>query len=120
MEYDLCRSLGFQPSEIIFNGPHKTKDELTRALGEGALVTIDHFGNLRTNIGRQDLGALEPAAVRIAATQVNGLVRTFGERAEGELIALFGSSGDLILAVVNGSAAVQLGARVGDAVEVLL
>lgn len=46
MEYELCRSLGFQPSEIIFNGPHKTKDELTRALGEGSLVTIDHFEEL--------------------------------------------------------------------------
>jgi diaminopimelate decarboxylase len=46
MEYELCRSLGFRPSQIIFNGPHKTKEELMRALGEGALVTVDHFAEL--------------------------------------------------------------------------
>ena len=46
MEYELCRSLGFQASQIVFNGPHKTTEELTRALGEGALVTVDHFAEL--------------------------------------------------------------------------
>jgi diaminopimelate decarboxylase len=46
MEYELCRSLGFPASQIIFNGPHKTKEELMRALSEGALVTIDHFAEL--------------------------------------------------------------------------
>jgi diaminopimelate decarboxylase len=46
MEYELCRSLGFAPAEIIFNGPHKTHEELTRALGEGALVNIDNFDEL--------------------------------------------------------------------------
>ena len=44
--YELCRSLGFQASQIVFNGPHKTSEELTRALGEGALVTVDHFAEL--------------------------------------------------------------------------
>lgn len=46
MEYELCRSLGFPPSEIIFNGPHKTEEDLTRAFGEGALVNIDNFDEL--------------------------------------------------------------------------
>ena len=46
MEYELCRALGFPASEIIFNGPHKTREELVRALGEGAIVNIDHFDEL--------------------------------------------------------------------------
>jgi diaminopimelate decarboxylase len=46
MEYDLARSLGFGPHEIVFNGPHKTRAELERALGEGALVNVDHFAEL--------------------------------------------------------------------------
>jgi hypothetical protein len=46
MEYDLSRSLGFQPSEIIFNGPHKTDEELLQALGDGAIVNIDNFDEL--------------------------------------------------------------------------
>ena len=46
MEYELCRSLGFPASNILFNGPHKTQEELARALGEGALVNIDNFAEL--------------------------------------------------------------------------
>ncbi|MCU0896242.1 MAG: hypothetical protein MUC55_01940 [Burkholderiales bacterium] len=46
MEYDLARSLGFRPEAIVFNGPHKTRAELERALGEGALVNVDHFAEL--------------------------------------------------------------------------
>ncbi len=46
MEYELCRALGYPPAEIIFNGPHKTHEELARALGEGALVNIDNFDEL--------------------------------------------------------------------------
>jgi diaminopimelate decarboxylase len=46
MEYELCRSLGFAPAEIVFNGPHKTHEELVRALGEGALVNVDNFDEL--------------------------------------------------------------------------
>jgi len=84
----------------------------------GVVEHIDHFGNVRTNITRQDCSQQQPAAVRISGIQLNGLVRTFGERPPGEVIALFGSSGDLILAVVNGNAAVRLGAKVGDPVEV--
>jgi S-adenosylmethionine hydrolase len=85
----------------------------------GVVEHIDHFGNIRTNITRQDLGNRPSAVVHIAGAAVNGLVRTFGERPDGELIALFGSYGDLILAVVNGNAAVRLGASAGDGVEVL-
>lgn len=46
MEYALCRSLGFPPAKIIFNGPHKTDEDLTLAITEGALVNIDHFDEL--------------------------------------------------------------------------
>lgn len=46
MEYALARSLGTPAEEIIMNGPHKTRDDLQRALGEGALVTIDNFDEL--------------------------------------------------------------------------
>ena len=54
MEYELSRAIGFEPSQIIFNGPHKTQEELTRALAEGAIVTIDNFDELEqvTQIAR--------------------------------------------------------------------
>jgi diaminopimelate decarboxylase len=46
MEYELARAVGFAASQIIFNGPHKTRAELARALGEGAIVTVDNFDEL--------------------------------------------------------------------------
>jgi S-adenosylmethionine hydrolase len=48
------------------------------------------------------------------------MVHTFGERASGTLVALYGSTGNLIVSEVNGSAARRIGARVGDPVEVTL
>lgn len=85
---------------------------------EGAIEYIDHFGNVRTNITREHLGGREAVTIRAGTSSVTRLSAAFGDRPAGELIALIGSSGDLILAVVNGSAAARLGCRVGDAVEV--
>jgi len=46
MEYELVRALGLPGKEVIFNGPHKTHEELSRALSEGAIVNIDNFDEL--------------------------------------------------------------------------
>lgn len=84
------------------------------------VIHIDHFGNLSTNLYQDDLGEARIAAVRLGGVTIDGLNRTFGERAVGELMALFGSTGNLIVSEVNGSAAGRLNAHVGDAVEVIL
>jgi S-adenosylmethionine hydrolase len=85
----------------------------------GQVDHIDHFGNVRVNMRREDLDGIHPASIRIRDATIRGLVRTFGERSPGELIALYGSTGDLVLAVVNGSAAARLETAVGDPVEVV-
>jgi S-adenosyl-L-methionine hydrolase (adenosine-forming) len=85
----------------------------------GQIVHIDHFGNLSTNIRQEDLEGVGELVVRLGEAEAPGLVRTFGERPAGELVALYGSTGSLIVSVVNGSAAERLGARVGDEVEVV-
>jgi len=46
MEYELARALGVPAAEIIMNGPHKTREDIERAVGEGALVNIDNFDEL--------------------------------------------------------------------------
>ena len=85
----------------------------------GEVIHVDHFGNLSTNIRREHLGEPGPGLrVRLGEAVIQGMVRTFGERAPGELVALYGSSGNLIVSVVNGSAAQRLRAEVGDRVEV--
>jgi S-adenosylmethionine hydrolase len=88
---------------------------------EGTILAVDSFGNLITNITQDDLPAasrLECAEVRCAGRIVSGIIRTYGERPPGSLVALFGSGGRLEIAVVNGSAANKLQAGVGDAVAV--
>jgi S-adenosylmethionine hydrolase len=96
--------------------------ECTHTGWQGEIIHIDHFGNLASNIRLDNLtdwlSAPEAIRVRLCGTEIHGLVKTFGERAPGELVALFGSTGNLIVSLVNGSAAQKLGARVGDAFTV--
>jgi len=45
-EYEKARSLGVPGDCIIFNGPHKGRDILERAINEGAHIHIDHLDEL--------------------------------------------------------------------------
>lgn len=42
MEYEKARRLGIPGHQIVFNGPAKTYEELTRAVTEGAIIHADH------------------------------------------------------------------------------
>jgi S-adenosyl-L-methionine hydrolase (adenosine-forming) len=55
--------------------------------------------------------------VGIAGQNIEGVIGTFGEREPGEVVALFGSTGNLIVSVVNGSAARTLHLEVGQPIE---
>lgn len=92
--------------------------EKTPAGLRGEVIHIDHFGNLATNIRQPDIDSLGDVAVKVRGVVIRGLVRTFGERAPGELLALINSVGELGVAVTNGSARERLGAQVGDSIEV--
>jgi S-adenosyl-L-methionine hydrolase (adenosine-forming) len=100
------------------------KPEKTAQGWQGEVIHIDHFGNVASNIRIETLGEalkeMDRITVRLGGVEIKGLVNTFGERAVGELIALFGSTGNLIVSVVNGSAAERLNAKVGDGFEVFL
>lgn len=86
----------------------------------GQVTSIDHFGNLATNILREHLTGMNLRSIKVClgGVEINGLVNTFGDRSPGELIALFGTTNDLIVSVVNGSAADRLHVQVGEPVEV--
>ena len=103
------------PIRIQFPKPQRTENGM-----RGEIIHIDHFGNLSSNIRIEQLGEVKGAKFRLCGTEIHGMVQTFGERPVGELIALYGSSGNLIFSVVNGSAAKRLGAEIGDSVEVIL
>ena len=85
----------------------------------GAVMHIDAFGNLGTNLERQHLPLDAAPQVSLCGETIQGIVRTFGDGELGQLVALFDSSARLSVCVVNGSAAQRLQARVGDRVEVL-
>ena len=85
----------------------------------GHILHIDSFGNLITDIKREDLPeAGQPISIKVGNKPIAGLSKTY---AEGEdLVALIGSSGHLEVALKNGSAAAFLNAEVGDEVKIRL
>jgi S-adenosylmethionine hydrolase len=88
---------------------------------KGAVIARDSFGNLITNLERGDFAEMasrETAEVRCGGRQIPGIIDTYAQQSPGAVVALFGSSGRLEIAVVNGSAAEQLPVEIGDAVLV--
>lgn len=86
----------------------------------GRIIHVDHFGNCITNIYPEHLeqhGIGGKCAVEILDERLS-ISRTYADGQVGALMALFGSSGRLELAVRNGSAARLLGVGVGDNVRV--
>ena len=104
------------PVRLEFPKPKKTERGW-----RGEVIHIDHFGNVSSNIRAEQLEeALKEKSkitVRVGEVEIKGLVNTFGERPAGELIALMGSTGNLIVSVVNGSTARRLNIQIGDPVE---
>ena len=91
---------------------------------EGEVIHIDHFGNASSNIRVEDLTEAlrqkERTVVRLGKYEIRGLVDTFGEREPGDTVALIGSTGNLIVSVVNGDAAACIDVHVGDPLSVTL
>lgn len=73
----------------------------------GEVTRVDRFGNLVTNISRDDLAAFlhvrEPR-FQVGDLEVKGLQTCYGDVSPGETLALIGSSGYLELSVSGGSA----------------
>ena len=80
----------------------------------GEVLTIDRFGNAMTNLVSRSMSA---ASVVQVAGQIVRVVRTYGDAAPGELVALIGSSGFVEVAVRDGHAATQWHLTRGQRVE---
>jgi S-adenosylmethionine hydrolase len=91
---------------------------------EAHVVHVDRFGNLITDLREDDLaawggkGRASRITIRVGQGSIEGISLTYSEAKPGELLALFGSSGRLEIAVNEGSAAGAL--RVGRGEAVLL
>jgi S-adenosylmethionine hydrolase len=87
----------------------------------GHVLLADSFGNLITNIAREQverLGGAESLCVEYKGQCIEPIGRTYGEHASGEPAALFDSQGRLEIAVPGGSAAQLLGGALGTSVVV--
>lgn len=98
-----------------FTEPLRLRTPQPRRMADGALhgeiLTIDRFGNAITNLAARD-----GVSVHVGGHVVR-VVRTYGEAAPGELVALVGSSGFVEIAVRDGHAAARLRLWRGQAVE---
>jgi S-adenosylmethionine hydrolase len=86
--------------------------------GRASVIHVDVFGNATTNLSRELLGDGRIRAVRAKGRDLGRLRRTYWDVAPGKPLALIGSSGLLEVAVRDGSAAQELGVRVGDEIAV--
>jgi S-adenosyl-L-methionine hydrolase (adenosine-forming) len=84
------------------------------------VAIIDVFGNITTDLPAQTIVDQPGVVIRLRGVEVDGLVESYGHRPDGEIIALEDSEGFLEIAQVNGNAAVTLGARVDDEVEIII
>jgi S-adenosyl-L-methionine hydrolase (adenosine-forming) len=91
----------------------------------GAVVSVDRFGNLITNIdaGRLDAvyrgSGMEAAALEICGRRIEGLNLSYEKAAEGDPLLIVGSRGCLEIAVCGGDAAKVFGAGPGTRVRLL-
>ena len=90
---------------------------------DGEVILIyEYLGNITTNIHRTDLPSdfdSGKAELQIGGRTIKGIRKTFGEAETGELIALYGTAGYIIVAVANGNAFQLLKPKVGDKVKLI-
>ena len=86
----------------------------------GQIIYRDHFGNLFTNISRDDLQRLDLASLQVRAgyTKIERLSQSYSDVEKGELLCLLGSGGYLEIALREGSAADKLRFPLGTEVEI--
>ena len=89
---------------------------------QGAVLRVDRFGNLVTNIDRKSFEKFSSGGgvhIDAGGTTVGRIVATYADIQNGEVCALFGSTDHLELAANSGSAADALGLTRGAPVKIL-
>lgn len=99
-------------------GPRPDGGVGANELVEGAVIQVDRFGNLITNVPGPWVVGRAVGPVVVQGTEVGAVRRTYGDVESGGLVALVGSLGLLEVSVRDGSAADRLGAGRGARVTV--
>ena len=86
---------------------------------QGEVIYVDRFGNLITNISREQLAPWQgksgfgPVRIHIGSAEIQSIEHTYSDVPKGKSLALFGSMGLMEIAVNGGSALDILGGKVG-------
>lgn len=115
------------PVEHIVVLPAPQPVWVSSSLLEGQVVSLDHFGNARTNITTAHLAhieTMEQIRVTVGAEQVPDplvlpICHTYADVPPGKPLALIGSSGQLEISVRDGNAGATLGLHTGTRVQVV-
>ena len=81
----------------------------------GIVLRIDKFGNIITNLRRENLPS--DFSIKVAGLSITRLCSSFSEAESGEFFAIEGSTGFIELALNQGSAAEKLNVECGEEIE---
>ena len=124
----ISRDIQLQQFGPQIHNPVKLKlPELTRVrdtLIQAAIIAIDHFGNLITNLKPEDVppygGPGKKCKILAGQREITNFRKTFSEGLPGEVFVVPGSTGYLEIVVNNGSAAAELNLKPGALIGVVL
>jgi diaminopimelate decarboxylase len=79
-EYELARKVGVSGKSIVFNGPYKKREELKKAIREGALINVDNESELKLleEIASQSQNPIEVGIRLNTDVGINQLPDRFG------------------------------------------
>ncbi len=111
------------PNPVVLQMP--AMEKVREGLFRGAVLAIDHFGNVVTNLAPSELFAADsapPQSLKILAGQkeIAAFHRTYAEGRPGELFVVPGSTGLLEIATREGSAASLLNLKPGAPIGLIL
>ena len=113
-------TFGHEMNTIIKIGFQKPMLKEGKLLGE--ILHIDTFGNLVSNIDKENLFRFtkgQPLVIRAGGKTISGLKEGYWEGKKGETIALVGSSGFLEISVREGNARKMLKLKRGDQIAII-
>jgi S-adenosylmethionine hydrolase len=94
------------------------KPKIGRKCIRGEIIYIDRFGNLFTNVSQDLQAKIKRPRINIKNKSIRGIKSGYARVKPDNLLAIWGSSGFLEIAVNSGSAKNKLNANVGDQFEI--
>jgi hypothetical protein len=120
-------AVGIPPNEFGSIALDSTNPDFVRVIHDGTaligeVMHIDGFGNIITNVSEKEMKLIHlenSCSIEICDRQLGLKIgKTYGDSRLNQPLALVGSHGYLEIAVVQGSAAQILAAKVGDRIRI--